>query len=86
MACSQLGASQALPTALRRGPGARPRGGGRARHMASRAAATAPPTTGLGSCHGGAHLSSDEKAHLEKIAAMIGTPVGCNLYKWIYGL
>jgi fructose-bisphosphate aldolase class I len=38
------------------------------------AARATPPTTGVGACHGGAHLSADEKAHLEKIAAMIGTP------------
>jgi len=30
--------------------------------------------TGIGACHGGAFLSAEEKAHLEKIAGMIGTP------------
>ena len=72
MASSPLAASQALPTALRHGVASR------ARVRASRSAlisrASAPPMTGIGSCHGGAFLSDDEKAHLEKIAAMIGTP------------
>jgi|TARA_B110000008_G_scaffold76291_1_gene77560 fructose-bisphosphate aldolase class I len=31
-------------------------------------------SSGVGSCHGGCFLSDSEKAHLEKIAAMIGTP------------
>ena len=32
------------------------------------------PSTGIGSCHGGAFLSDAEKAYLEKVASMIGTP------------
>ena len=30
--------------------------------------------TGIGACHGGAFLSAEEKAHLEKIAGIVGTP------------
>ena len=52
-----------------RSPRASPRGGLRAP-----ATTTATPTAGIGACHAGAFLSAEEKAHLEKIAAAIGTP------------
>ena len=75
MAYSQLAASQALPTALRRhAANARPCARAGRSAVVTRVSASAPPTTGIGSCHGGAFLSDDEKAHLEKVAAMIGTP------------
>ena len=73
-----LAARQVPAPALRHAGGAgasRNAGGRRASVVAPRAsAAAAVPTTGIGSCHGGAFLSADEKAHLEKIAALIGTP------------
>mmetsp|Transcript_19795 Transcript_19795/g.32064 ORF Transcript_19795/g.32064 Transcript_19795/m.32064 type:complete len:361 (+) Transcript_19795:203-1285(+) len=75
MTCSQLASAKALSPALRHAPGASSRARAfRAVIHASAAVSPLPPTTGVGSCHGGAFLSTGEKAHLEKIAAMIGTP------------
>lgn len=74
MACYQLATSQALPTALRGRHAAAARSRGRLGRYAVISRASAPSSTGICSCHGGAFLSDDEKAHLEKIASMIGTP------------
>ena len=66
---------QAPPIALRAGALAKARAAARARApVGSRAAASPPPMSGIGACHAGAFLSAEEKAHLEKIAAMIGMP------------
>ena len=72
---SSLASIQAPPVALRAGALARARAAARARApVVPRAAASSPPMSGIGACHAGAFLSAEEKAHLEKIAAMIGTP------------
>ena len=41
---------------------------------ATATAATAAPSWGPASCHGGAHLSAERKAELERVALAIGTP------------
>ena len=72
---SSLASIQAPPVALRAGALARARTAARARApVVPRAAASSPPMSGIGACHAGAFLSVEEKAHLEKIAAAIGTP------------
>ena len=72
---SSLASIQAPPVALRAGALARARAAARARApVVPRAAASSPPMSGIGACHAGAFLSVEEKAHLEKIAAAIGTP------------
>lgn len=63
---SSLASIQAPPVAR---AAARARG-----PIVPRAAASAPPMSGIGACHAGAFLSETEKAHLVTIAAMIGTP------------
>jgi hypothetical protein len=72
---SSLASIQAPPVALRASALARARAAARARGpIVPRAAASAPPMSGIGACHAGAFLSETEKAHLVTIAAMIGTP------------
>lgn len=75
MSASSLASIQAPPIALRASALAKARAAARSRApVVPRAAASATPMTGIGACHGGAFLSAEEKAHLEKIAGMIGTP------------
>ena len=71
---ASLSLSAAYSNALRKATVVKSRARRDIRVAAAPTRASAPPTTGIGSCHGGAFLSADEKAHLEKIAAMIGTP------------
>ena len=72
---SSLASIKAPPIALRASALARARVAARARApVVPRAAASSAPMSGIGACHAGAFLSDEEKAHLEKIAAMIGSP------------